>query len=302
MSMMDLFHNPSSLKSHRFQTSIWAAKLVLMFIGVISILVLLKVAIIPYTFNLVLSTLPQICASVKSWLSLPFIYIIVNFIIITIAASSNFHNKRTLFSDPHKHTYIPTMVSEIENNEPRVEAQGIGHEEQEKEVEDFGLPFNKYIIESSLKRKQSNEPKEEEEEEAKEIEEEEQVREYSNNNKGNDDDDDDSMEATWRTIMEGEGKMKKPHLNKSETWGARISKAEPFSENGDVDDHVTWAQREFKKSETFNDRVSLRREKSMSPEELNKRAEHFIKMFNNQMKLQRLESHQRFLDMVNGCV
>ncbi|KAE9588301.1 hypothetical protein Lalb_Chr22g0353911 [Lupinus albus] len=233
MSIMDLFHNPSSLISHRFQTSIWAAKLVLMFMGVISILVLLK-----------------------------------------------------------------------------------------KVVEDFGLPFNKYIIESSLKRKQSNEPKEEE------AKEEEQLREvkdfgmsfnkfithsspfekYSNDyflldsddNKGNDDDD--SMEATWRTIMEGQGKIKKPHLNKSETCGARINKAEPFSENGDVDDHVTWAQEELKKSETFNDRVSLRRDKSMSPEELNLRAEHFIKMFNNQMKLQRLESHQRFLEMVNGCV
>ncbi|OIW20164.1 hypothetical protein TanjilG_04617 [Lupinus angustifolius] len=323
MSMMDLFQNPSSLKPDRFQTSLWAAKLVLMFMGFISILVLLKVAIIPYTFNLVLSTLPQFCASAKSWLSLPFIYIIVNFIIITIAASSNFHHKRTPFSDPHKHTYTPTMVSEIcthptepeiENNEPMEEAKEIGHEEQEKVVEDFGLPFNKYIIESSLKRKQINDPKEEEE-----AKEEEQVREvkefgmsfnkfithsspfekYSNDDDG---DGDDSMEATWRTIMEGQGKIKKPQMKKSETWGARITKAEPFSENGEVDDHVAWAQNEFKKSETFNDRVSLRRDKSMSQEELNQRAEHFIKMFNNQMKLQRLESHQRFLDMVNGCV
>ncbi|OIW03578.1 hypothetical protein TanjilG_30998 [Lupinus angustifolius] len=328
MSVMDLFQNPSSLKSNNFQTSIWAAKLVLMFIGVISILVLLKVAIIPYTFHLVLSTLPQLWASARSWLSLPFIYIIVNFIIIIIAASSNFQHKNTPFFDPPKHTYTSTTTSEIsthhtepevQNNEPKEESKEIEHEEQEKEVEDFGLPFNKFIIDSSLIKKQSNEPMEEE---AKEIEQEvkdlglsfnkfithsslleKHTNDYfsvdSDDNKG---DDDDSMEATWRAIMEGQGKIMKPQLKKSDTWSARITKAEPFSENGDVDDHVAWAKKELTKSETFNDRVSLRREKSMSPDELNRRAENFIKKFNNQMKLQRLESHQRFLDMVNHRV
>jgi hypothetical protein len=54
----------------------------------------------------------------------------------------------------------------------------------------------------------------------------------------------------------------------------------------------------LKKSETFNDRASLKREKSMSPEELNKRAEAFIKKFNNQMKLQRLQSYQRFMELI----
>ncbi|KAE9586119.1 hypothetical protein Lalb_Chr24g0398511 [Lupinus albus] len=110
------------------------------------------------------------------------------------------------------------------------------------------------------------------------------------------------MEATWRAIMEEQGKNMKPKMKKSETWGARINKAEPFSENGDVDDHVTWAEKELKKSETFNDRVSLRRDKSISPEELNQRVEEFIKKFNNQMKLQRLESHKRFMDMVNHAI
>ncbi|CAL0332620.1 unnamed protein product [Lupinus luteus] len=318
MSVMDLFQNQSSLKSNNFQKAIWALKLFLMSIGVISILVLLKVAIIPYTFHLILSTIPQLWVSAKSWLSLPFIYIIVNLIIIIIAASSNFHQKGTPFSDPPKGTYISTNISEnltcqvepeIQSNEPKDEAKEIEHEEQEKEeVKDFDLPFNKFIIESSLQKKQSKE-------EGKDIgEEEQEVKEFGLSlskfithspllEKHTNDyfllDSDDSMEATWRAIMEGQGENMKPKLKKSDTWGARINKAEPFSEKGDVDDHVTWAEKELKKSETFNDRVSLRRDKSISQEELNRRAEEFIKKFNNQMKLQRLESHQRFLDMVN---
>lgn len=102
--------------------------------------------------------------------------------------------------------------------------------------------------------------------------------------------------------MEGQGKTEKPQLKKSDTCGARIEKAEPFRYNEDGeedDDPVAWARKELKKSETFNDATSLQRDKSMTPEELNLRAEAFIQNFINQMRLQRLKSEQRFMEMVN---
>lgn len=302
---MDLFENPSSsIKSNRFETAIWVSKFVLMSMGIISILVLLKVAIIPYTLDLVLSTLPSLWFSARRWVTLPFLYIIVNFIIITIAASSTFPQKTSNqipFSDSPspsdlKHTTI--LGPENQTNEPlekEVEEVIVEEEEEDKvedfeedkgvvKVEDFDFFCNKFITNSSPSppEKCSNDYF---------------LEDYDE--KG-----DDTLEATWRAIMEGQGKTKKPQLTKSDTWAARIVKAEPFcNNNGEYDeDPVAWAQKELKKSETFNDRASLRREKSMSQEELNRRAEAFIKKFNNQMKLQRLESYQRFKEMVKHGV
>lgn len=327
---MDLFQNPSSQKPNRMETSIWVAKLVLMSIGVISILVLLKVAIIPYTFDLVLSTLPQLWFSIKRWLTLPFLYIVVNFIIITIAASSSFSDPKhktttTILETTTNPIELEDQTNELHEEEKEVEeVEDAKEDEEEKrvvEVEDYELFCNKFITDPSQKKCSNDYYLTNSDDKVKDFglfcnklvidpSSEKCRNDYNlidSDDKG--DDIDDSLEATWKAIMEGQEKTMKPHLKKSDTWTARIVKAEPFRNNGgfgggggDDDDPVAWAQRELKKSETFNDRASLRREKSISPEELNKRAEAFIQKFNNQMKLQRLESYQRFMKLVNRGV
>ncbi|KAI9087906.1 hypothetical protein K1719_030236 [Acacia pycnantha] len=293
---MDLFVNPSLLKSNRFETAIWASKLVLMSMGILSTLVLFKVAVIPFTFNLVVSIFPRLWVSARTLLSPPFVYVIVNFIIITIVASSNFHHKTLPYSDSPPDDLIPKHTTRISAAITEHDVSDTTHQS----------------VPEIQSNNEVNERKEEDDDEETEVKDSvfSPVDPSPDKNVSNEfsTDSDDSLDGMWRSIMEGQGKTVTPVLKKSDTWTATIRKAEPLliqddgkaEDDGDNGDPAAWAKKELRKSETFNDTTSLRREKSMSPEELYKRAEAFIKNFNHQMRLQRMESYQRFRELING--
>ncbi|PIN19432.1 hypothetical protein CDL12_07893 [Handroanthus impetiginosus] len=117
----------------------------------------------------------------------------------------------------------------------------------------------------------------------------------------------DTLEATWKAIIGGEKeKPKKKHLKKSETWDVppRCTAAGVRRLDSEEVLPSTPKWKELRKSETFNDAVSmtrrggLRRDPSTNIEEFNQKIEAFIKKFNDNIRLQRQESHQRFLDMI----
>lgn len=110
-----------------------------------------------------------------------------------------------------------------------------------------------------------------------------------------------TLENTWKTITEGRAMPLTRHMKKSDTW-------ENHGRQVNVDPSPV------KKSETFKDRTNfqlppvnnspgsagkLRKEPSLSQDELNRRVEAFIKKFNDEMRLQRQESLRQYQEMIS---
>lgn len=122
----------------------------------------------------------------------------------------------------------------------------------------------------------------------------------------------DTLDATWKAIMEANSKGQRVPLKKSDTWssGDRGGGGGLKSAKG----KVGRLQMELKKWQTFRvegggeerqnkggDRGGWRRMEVVvtDHEELKNRADAFIARFTNDMRIQRLESDQRFLEMIN---
>ncbi|EYU33403.1 hypothetical protein ABFS82_13G080300 [Erythranthe guttata] len=114
----------------------------------------------------------------------------------------------------------------------------------------------------------------------------------------------DTLESTWKTITEGRAVPITRHLRKSDTWER---------DGHHHHHHRRQPEKTMTKAETFNDRTNtsspgssdgggsgkLRREASLGQDELNRRVEAFIKKFNEDMRLQRQESLNQYMQMIN---
>ncbi|XP_008777616.2 uncharacterized protein LOC103697522 [Phoenix dactylifera] len=109
-----------------------------------------------------------------------------------------------------------------------------------------------------------------------------------------------TLESTWRTITDGRPVPLARHLKKSDTWETHGRSLRDEQSPAPL----------MRKSETFNDsspspssssssRGRLRKEPSLGQDDLNRRVEAFIKKFNEEMRLQRQESFNHYLEMIN---
>ncbi|TXG67117.1 hypothetical protein EZV62_008392 [Acer yangbiense] len=117
----------------------------------------------------------------------------------------------------------------------------------------------------------------------------------------------DTLESTWKTITEGRAMPLNRHLKKSDTWDTHVRQNTPPPAP------------KMKKSDTYNDRTTteegcgenpgrlrrepsvgkLKKEPSLSQDDLNRRVEAFINKFNEEMRLQRQRSLDQYNEMIS---
>ncbi|KAI3464205.1 hypothetical protein Pfo_020868 [Paulownia fortunei] len=342
------------------QTAIKALELLLLSAGLISTLLMVKGAVMmPYSCGIVFSCLVGFWDSIRCFLSSPlYICIIINSMVVLIAASSTFHRHETdnhdyydiksnvvdfhdniliaespVVSPPPPQPSLPRDVIKITPQSPHrnvaeVEAAPLGtllsrikkcskviaastlYQGSDHDDSTHILPDS--AAQNCIEKNYLSSPAASFSDGAL-IKEKglflEMEAEVANNQPDDtENEEDDTMEATWKAITGG-GKPspKRKQLKKSETWVVHVpppstaAKQRPDSEEL-LASTPTW--KELRKSETFNEAVSvtrrggLRRDPSISLDEFNQQVEAFIKKFNDNMRLQRQESDQRFLDMI----
>ncbi|XP_072952242.1 uncharacterized protein [Typha angustifolia] len=276
----------------------------------------------PQIVRFLAGELPRVYAGVVSWLTPPYLYFVINVIIISIAASSRFHAK----SEPDS----PELESGPEAPPSEVEF-AVSQPLEEKEEEEIVASKSTWSPDQTdiptaaavIFQPEEAEPEEAEPEEQRTEVEMETAKEHTNltarpptsvrfpkrkSAKPSPEDrklrvarprKNETLEGTWRAITEGRAVPLARHLKKSDTWDARCRGGGGGSGGEDPS---------TRKSETFQTERAvarqgsggrLRREASLGSEDLNRRVEAFINKFNEEMRLQRLESLKHYMEMIN---
>ncbi|KAK8594529.1 hypothetical protein V6N13_015451 [Hibiscus sabdariffa] len=325
----------------------WTLSLKVLFIstGVLAVALGLKVSV-PLVLEFSESQAPLLWTTFRSWLKPPYLYVVINGIIITIAASSRFHqnhgeNERearskisvderpamehemksdldfgvvetVAYEQKRGGEEIETMVFEVETNVAVVDDGDRGGDEfviaksewipprrmDSSEIpSDVLFPLEKPPASSRFGHRK---PVKASPEGGRALRRVAKPKRHE------------TLENTWKMITEGRAMPLTRHLKKSDTWEnhGRDVNVEALADSAAA----------MKKSETFRDRtnyqsppvqvsspssasaVKVRKEPSLSQDELNRRVEAFIKKFNEEMRLQRQESLNQYREMVNrGC-
>ncbi|KAJ6376446.1 hypothetical protein OIU76_025568 [Salix suchowensis] len=292
-------------------------KVALISTGLLSLAVILKLSVVPFVTDFAVSELPIMYSSVISWLQPPFLYLVINCIIISILASSklqlqNPSQEQQVLLSPAD-IIVPPVPMTVEEEDISVLDKTVIVEDcavesgEVYEIEaEKAAPCRSDSIECLIEKDQNKE---------KPMVSARLGRRKSlkgvpegggkaaalgvSRPKRHD-----TLENTWKTITDGRPLPLARHHKKSDTWDSPLRH-----------EHASPPKTMMKKrSETFNDSISsgseklsrsphgsgkLRKEPSPSQDELNKRVEAFINKFNEEMRLQRQRSLDQYQQMIS---
>ncbi|XP_031477980.1 uncharacterized protein LOC116249022 [Nymphaea colorata] len=317
--------------------TILAIKICFASLGVLFTGVFLNMSV-PLAVEFVVSEVPRMWSSLRVWLTPPYLYIVINAIILTIAASSSFQHKVRDGSDDgggglkaveERSTEfgVPTeppsegLVVMPAYDAPELKAAAAPESKpvalsvtagDEEEEEDF-------IARSdwSPKRRPGEEIVASTEEDSCVTEERPPVSARFGHRRGVRASPEagkalgvarsrrhETLESTWKTITDGRPIPLARHLKKSETWethGRPRQDAEAVTplKKSDTVKEGRVAGSPSPSPSPGSGKQGLRKEPSLSQDDLNRRVEAFIKKFNEEMRLQRQESLKHYTEMVN---
>ncbi|XP_017647154.1 uncharacterized protein LOC108487348 isoform X1 [Gossypium arboreum] len=319
-------------------------KVLLISSGVFSIALGLKLSV-PLVMEFSVSQAPLLWSTFRSWLKPPYLYFVINGIIITIVASSRFHqnngeNEKTeelMQQQPRSKILVekrPDLEYEMKSSLDFDAVETVVYEQKEivQEVKTtvFEAETNVAVVDDgdggdvfAISKSEWNPPRRMDSSEIPldvlfPVEKPPASSRFGHRKpvKANPEGGralkvakpkrHETLENTWKMITEGRAMPLTRHLKKSDT----------FENHGREINVETMADSPLvKKSETFRDRTNyqlppssspasgkLRKEPSLSQDELNRRVEAFIKKFNEEMRLQRQESLNQYMEMVNRDV
>ncbi|KAF5812046.1 hypothetical protein HanXRQr2_Chr04g0188271 [Helianthus annuus] len=324
-------------------TSPLSLKIVLISTGVLSAATAMKLYF-PLVLNFAVYDVPVIWSVILSWLTPPYLYVVVNGIIITIVASSRFQ----LHYNHHRHDDHIETTDDLPSESPplliqpvayEIETPAVVYETEDRETEgslvvyeveppaidietvpvnDLDEAEDKFVISKAKLQSDLSFPVREmplvssrfahQRRLSKANPEGVKSLRVSKPRKH------ETLESTWKMITDGRHIPLNRHLRKSDAFeNHHHNHHAPPSDAYDGEQVADYTVMD--KLETSHDRQNhrvvssrnqlppsggkLRKEGSLSHDELNRRVEAFIKKFNDEMRLQRQESLQRYMDMIN---
>ncbi|XP_034679673.1 uncharacterized protein LOC117909683 [Vitis riparia] len=295
-------------------------KVLLISTGVVSMAVALKISV-PVVVEFAVSEVPSIWSFVLSWLRPPYLYLVINFIIIIIVASSKLQHKveeppetagitissavvmdyavpyngvvsKNVVELRPEFGYVYDANAVVEARAPDAKTEMNDSDEftisttswrlERKDSVENLIPAEKPLVSMRFGHRRA----------VKSSPEAGKVLGVSKPKRH------DTLESTWKTITDGRPMPLTRHLKKADSLESQRCS-------------IDLTPQKVRKSETFTDRSStnssvasspgsgkMKREPSLSQDELNRRVEAFIKKFNEEMRLQRQESLNQYNEMI----